>query len=349
MRKADLIELPLRAKNNEPIRIVIPEYFSDLLLKIEENYRLITTEPQEDYLIKEALSTSVIEGAKVPMVNTNKLAVGELPQNKSEQMVWNSLSVLRLFQDVNIISNGFTEVSLIELWENLILNACDNLELMGLKYRVGAVSIIDSNQRVTFTAPDHRQIQTMMNDFFTFMQSQDELPVLIKAIVIHYYFVYIHPFPDGNGRLGRMLLSQYLISAGYTKFATISITTEVLKNLKDYYASLEQSENDLNDVSFFINYYLQTLLSVLKKASQGLGAGARFPEIINKLSNHQAKIVRNLHKDKGKFITSEKYAEINRVTLEESEFDLAELVVLNVLRFNEEEGLKVYKWWEYEF
>lgn len=80
--------------------------------------------------------------------------------------------------------------------------------------------------------------------------------ILIKAALLHFAFEYIHPFCDGNGRCGRLLMVNYLIGQGYDKFKAISFSRSIAKNYNEYYSVFTQSENSYTDCTLFIEYML---------------------------------------------------------------------------------------------
>lgn len=230
------------------------------------------------------------------------------------------------------------------IWRTITNGVCDNIEIQGDKYRIGNVGVVGPTQRIIYKAPDHTKVQIMMDSLYEFTQ-KNKLHPIMAAIIIHYYFVYIHPFCDGNGRMARLLLNQYLINNGYNKFKMISITTEVYKNVKDYYKSLEYSDNEYNDITFFVLYYLNTIYSVLKKINSGLGV--RLEDIAGKLNHRQVKAVKFLKNNRNNFITQSRYSESYKVSKGTAAKELNTLVNLGLLK-KEMHTYMIYKWWEYD-
>ena len=83
----------------------------------------------------------------------------------------------------------------------------------------------------------------------------DEVP-FIKAVLLHYMFETIHPFCDGNGRLGRLLINNYLISRGYDCCQAVSFSKMISEKRGGYDAAFYDSENLYNDCTPFMEYML---------------------------------------------------------------------------------------------
>ena len=82
------------------------------------------------------------------------------------------------------------------------------------KYRVEDVVVRDKRGEIIHEGAHVDNIQSMMDDLFRFMYSNDINPI-IKSAIFHFYFVFVHPFPDGNGRTARATSYIYLVKEGY--------------------------------------------------------------------------------------------------------------------------------------
>lgn len=83
-------------------------------------------------------------------------------------------------------------------------------------------------EEVIYTPPKADDVQWMMDDLLKFLHSTAvEIHPILRAVIFHYYFVYIHPFHDGNGRTARALTYMYLIQNGYSFFQYFSISSIV--------------------------------------------------------------------------------------------------------------------------
>lgn len=117
-----------------------------------------------------------------------------------------------------------------------------------------------SGDRVVHMAPPANQVSRLMNDLLQWLDQSDEHP-LIKSSVFHYEFEFIHPFTDGNGRMGR-LWQKLLLSRWNPIFANIPVESLIYQNQKAYYDAL-QASTDRADSAPFIEFILQMILDAI--------------------------------------------------------------------------------------
>lgn len=129
------------------------------------------------------------------------------------------------------------------------------------KYRSRDVGIFDEIGNVVHMGARPQYLQALMNDLFAWGKN-DNTPELIKSCVFHYEIETIHPFADGNGRMGR--LWQTVILANWDPiFTWIPIETLIYENQRDYYKVLEQVDQETNS-NRFIEFMLTIILKTLK-------------------------------------------------------------------------------------
>jgi cell filamentation protein, protein adenylyltransferase len=121
--------------------------------------------------------------------------------------------------------------------------------------RTRSVGIMKGS-KVVHLAPSGEMVKPLMNDLFSYLKNDEDL-LLIKSCVFHYEFEFIHPFMDGNGRMGR--LWQTVILNNYDPvFAYLPIETLVKERQSDYYSSLNASDNSGNS-TLFIEFMLEII------------------------------------------------------------------------------------------
>jgi Fic family protein len=144
-------------------------------------------------------------------------------------------------------------------------------------------------------APESILVPSLMKNLFEYVNSSDMNIILLSAI-FHYYFVAIHPFSDGNGRLARYWVSLMLIK--YNKnFEFIPIEEEMYLNHEEYYSSIAQCHNNGN-ANIFIKFLLRTINSSLDKIIKS----CKF--VMNDIQNRIVEFIIN-----DKYITQNKIAE----------------------------------------
>lgn len=122
------------------------------------------------------------------------------------------------------------------------------------------ISIGDETKTVHRPPKSEAAIQKALTSLITYMNN-DQTPSIYKALVTHFFFENTHPFLDGNGRMGRYLLSSYL-SNKFDRFTGLSVATAIHKNVMQYYKALREAGNAENraDLTFFIEDLLRILV-----------------------------------------------------------------------------------------
>src|SRR5690606_27969843 len=123
------------------------------------------------------------------------------------------------------------------------------------KYRNKSVGIVQGSE-VAHVAPPFENVPFLMNDLFTYLKKSDEI-VLIKSCVFHYEMEFIHPFLDGNGRIGR-LWQTIILMEQYPVFEFLPFETLISKTQNEYYKALALSDKS-GKSTFFIEYMLQVI------------------------------------------------------------------------------------------
>jgi len=122
---------------------------------------------------------------------------------------------------------------------------------------------VSSKNGVSHVAPPYGVVPDLMRDLFDWLKNSDE-HILIKSCVFHYEFEFIHPFSDGNGRIGR--LWQSVILYHWRKvFSSIPTESIIRDNQNKYYQVLEESEN-LGECTPFIEFMLEVILVTIKSS-----------------------------------------------------------------------------------
>lgn len=123
------------------------------------------------------------------------------------------------------------------------------------KYRTKSVGIVKGSE-VAHVAPPYTNVPFLMKDLFTYLKKLDEI-TLIKSCVFHYEMEFIHPFLDGNGRIGRLWQTVILMEK-YPVFEFLPFESLINKTQNEYYESLASSDKAGNS-TLFIEYMLQVI------------------------------------------------------------------------------------------
>ena len=170
------------------------------------------------------------------------------------------------------------------------------------KYRKGGVGIFDGKE-VVHVAPPADRVPFLMSDLFDWLKSTDVHP-LIKSCVFHYEFEFIHPFEDGNGRMGR-LWQTVILTEWKQIFAWLPIETLIKENQKLYYKALGISDSNA-DSTEFIEFMLSIILKTIKEI---IATELKITQkITQKITVNQQKIIDSIKNNP--YITQEELAEI---------------------------------------
>ena len=166
-----------------------------------------------------------------------------------------------------------------------------NYKLDGKYFRKDTVKVINGlGNTIHIGVNGEKAIEKNMENLIQFMNRKD-IPFLVKASISHFFFEYIHPFYDGNGRFGRYLLSLYL-ARKLDILTAFSISYSISKNLDDYYKSFVEVEdvNNYGEITFFVENILETIKSGQEMIIELLNDSVmRF--------NHSMEILNELTKD----------------------------------------------------
>ena len=125
-------------------------------------------------------------------------------------------------------------------------------------YRVKGVGIVKGG-KLKHMAPPHEHVHHLMKNLFQYLSDKNEL-TLIKSCVFHYEMEFIHPFMDGNGRMGRLWQTN-ILTREYPLFESLPFETLIAKNQSNYYHALACSDNEGNSTAF-----MHFMLSIIDQA-----------------------------------------------------------------------------------
>lgn len=213
-----------------------------------------TPQLRRENRIRTVQATTAIEGNTLSMEQVTAVLEGKRVRGPAREIaeVKNALAAYDLVAKLD----PHAERDLLRAHGVLLAGLADDAG----RYRRGNVGII-THSRVTHVAPPAARVPGLMQDLFAFLKGADEISALIRACVFHYELEFIHPFSDGNGRIGR--LWQHAILCAYSP-ALAHVPTESLvkQHQQAYYAALARSDK-AGDATAFILFMLEQLHAAL--------------------------------------------------------------------------------------
>lgn len=192
-------------------------------------------------------------------------------------------------------------------------------------------------QRVHFEAPPADQLETETEAFLTWANGSSGEPPLIKAGLAHLWFVTLHPFDDGNGRIARAVSDLFLARADGGPQRFYSLSAQIQRERKAYYDILERTQKTSLDVTEWLTWFLDTLHRAVSQAQLTMDAvlaKTRFWQrwATTPLNERQVKLINRLLDGFDGKLTSSKWAAIAKCSPDTALRDIKDLLTRGVLR-----------------
>jgi len=194
-------------------------------------------------------------------------------------------------------------------------------------------------EHVHYEAPAAARLEDEMRSFFKWFESRDELDGVLRSGLAHLWFVTLHPFEDGNGRIARTLADMVLARTEETPQRFYSLSSQIRKERKEYYDVLERTQKSDLDVTYWLSWFLACLGRAIGETEIVLEAvfkKARFWEqkATASLNERQKLIVNKLLDGFDGKLTSSKWAKIAKCSQDTALRDIRELLELGILTKN---------------
>jgi Fic family protein len=299
-------------------------------------------------MISEAIKTSEIEGeflSRQDVVSSikNNLGLTAVPEIVHDQK---AAGIGKLMIDIR---NSFKEeLTKEKLWEWHILLLGSVKDINTGQWRTGdepmqVISGSIGREKIHFQAPPSTVVPHEMKAFIDWFNTtasggkQEISSAPVRAAIAHLYFESIHPFEDGNGRIGRAIAEKAL-SQTLGRPVMLSLSKSIEANKSDYYKALETAQRD-NEISEWLEYFVSTALTAQREAKSlvnfTLIRTKFFDQYAGRLNERQLKAVHKmLDAGFGGFkggMTAKKYISITRTSKATATRDLQELAEMGVL------------------
>ena len=191
-------------------------------------------------------------------------------------------------------------------------------------------------QKVHFQAPEAKKLPKEMKSFLDWFNTNKELNVFIKAAVAHLWFVTLHPFEDGNGRIARTIADMQLTRADKIPQRFYSLSAQIRLERKQYYDILERTQKHSLDITEWLEWFLACLDRALIAAEEELSGvinKARYWDWLNtkSLNERQKKMINKLLEVFDGKLTTSKWAKIAKCSQDTALRDIQDLMHQGIL------------------
>jgi Fic family protein len=277
-RIAEVRTLPLRDKAGDPFTYGLPDLVLKHLHRIDQRCggevamdEVVTSEQQAgkrflvNSLMEEAIRSSQLEGATTSRrVAKAMLRTGRRPKNRSERMIFNNYRALQFMREE--MGDELTPQSVLELHRIVTEGTLDDPDAAGRLQVPGEerVAVFDRDDGPPIhVPPPAEELPERLRLMCAFANEEaDEggfVHPVVRAILLHFWLAYDHPFEDGNGRAARILFFWLLRKHGYWLVEYLPISKFIRRAPARYARAFLETETDSNDTTYFLVHQLEVI------------------------------------------------------------------------------------------
>lgn len=349
--------LPLLDKNGQPFRYGIPDVAHEMLHDIDKRAtgalaapdQVVNPGTRDTYLIRslmeEAITSSQLEGAATTRrVAKEMLQTGRRPRNRNERMIANNYRAMHLVRSRTTVD--LTPQFLLDLQKTLVDGTMRDEGAVGrLRTDADDVVVEDGAGSVLHVPPPAVELPERIDSLCRFANLRNGTPFLhpvIRAVLLHFWLAYDHPFVDGNGRTARALFYWSLARDGYWLLEFTSIS-RILRTAPARYArAFLYTETDDNDVTYFLLNQLRVIVRSIddlyvylrRKAEEMRDTRQildRTGSVGRQLNHRQLALLHHALRNPGHSYTFRSHGQSHRVSYQTARTDLMKLAELGLL------------------
>ncbi len=299
---------------------------------------------EADTLADEIVASSRIEGVSLDAVKVRssvarQLGIEELGSPADTHDVDGAVSVM-----IDAVRNFDEPVTAERLfgWHNALFpTGYSGLRKITVaRYRTEPMQVVSGpvgREKVHYEAPDPLLIAPLMKDFLQWLNEDESQDPLAKAGTAHLWFLTIHPFDDGNGRVARALTELLLARSDHANRRFYCMADYILKHRSSYYDVLERAQKGASDITRWLLWFLEAVTASARESEGKAKAAIERVRLWESLSgvalNERQRIM--LHRLKGDFegnLTARKWAKICKVSSDTALRDINDLIAKGVLQ-----------------
>jgi Fic family protein len=279
-RKPGLRKIPLLDKKGNQFEFSVPDSVVEQLHHIDRGAGGLigtlepVTSPQtrDRYLIRslieESITSSQLEGAVTTReVAKQMLSSGRKPRDKSERMILNNYLTMQRIRELR--ETSLSPEIVMEIQGMLGRDALDKEDAAGrLRRSDESIEVSDEEGNVFHVPPPAEQLPERLKLMCQFANGESPdffIHPVVRAIILHFWLAYDHPFVDGNGRTARALFYWAMLKNGFWLCEFISISQIILKAPVQYGMAFLHTETDENDLTYFIIHQTEVMRKAVKE------------------------------------------------------------------------------------
>lgn len=345
-------QTPIMAANSQFFTFFRPAYADRLLreidMKIGGQFLTEKTASEQNadrrrYLtrgiMEESIASSQLEGADTSRRYAKKMLTEHIkPRTKSEHMILNNYEALTKVEEI-YKKQPLSLFMLQELQSELVKNTLDPAYNPGEFRKDSDEIVVYYDNKIAHTPPSATFVQTELQRLINYANDTEFVHPIIKAIQLHFWIGYLHPFPDGNGRLARTIFYWYLLRNDYWGVAYVPISTVIKRSPHDYTYAYVYAEQDSYDFTYFFDYIVKRIIKAInefdnyvnRKSTENLALISRIKNIAPNLNERQIQAIRYLSQNANNYTTPSSYSKLFSVTRKTASNDLHLLQQLDLV------------------
>lgn len=354
MRRGEGRRIPLRPLPGQPpFAFNLPDRVLEMLLRIDHGLAgrigvgetVVNPATRDKYvmssLTEEAITSSQLEGASTSRrVAKEMLRTGRAPKDRGEQMIANNFRAMQFLREH--VAEPLTPALVLEIQRIVTEGTLEHPDDAGRLQVPGdtRVRVWGDGDQVLHTPPPAEELPgrlVAMCDFANGGGAGFVHPV-VRAVLLHFWLAYDHPFADGNGRTARILFYWSMLREGYWLTEFISISTILRKAPSKYARSFLLTETDDNDLTYFLLYHLNVILRALdeltkyvERKAKEVRAAERIVKSAGRLNHRQLDLVSHALRNPEASYTVQSHRRSHGVVYETARSDLLDLADLGLL------------------
>ncbi len=208
------------------------------------------------------------------------------------------------------------------------------------RYRSGEMQVVSGamgKEKIHYQAPPPAVVKFEMDRFLKWFENENRLDLVLKSAIAHFWFIIIHPFDDGNGRIARALSDLLLARSDESSQRFYSLSNQILQEKKEYYEILQKTQFSDGDITNWLVWYLKCLYRALQNSTESIQNVLHKTEFWDKhketaLNARQRLMINKLFDGFEGKLKSSKWSKIAKCSSDTALRDIQDLINKNILK-----------------